>query len=129
LHRFGYLLTPRAVPALLVLIDFGALGIAREIMSLSARATILLTVIVLGVSAASRNYRAQPLGRELAVLAAVSLVAGVGVTAVKVQLGVPVHNGPLLTAGAFLALAGVGRVAAHAARRGWNTEAASPETR
>jgi hypothetical protein len=92
----------RAVTLLLLVIDFAALVVAHSLTELSAKATILLAFIVVVVSAAARNYRVQPIWRELAVL---GLAAGGADTAMKLQLGLPVHHGPMVTAAVFLVLA------------------------
>jgi hypothetical protein len=76
LDRFLRVMSRRAVTPLLLLVDFAALVVAHSLTELSAKATILLAVIVVVVSAAARNYRVQPSGPQLAVLGFAALAAG-----------------------------------------------------
>jgi Asp/Glu/hydantoin racemase len=108
----------RAVTPLLLLVDFAALVVAHFLTQLSAKATILLAVMVVVVSAAARNYRVQPIGRELAVLGCAALAAGGADTALKLQLGLPVRDGPMVTAAVFLVLAAMGRAIVYASQTG-----------
>jgi glucose-6-phosphate-specific signal transduction histidine kinase len=118
LDRFLRVMSRRAVTLLLLVVDFAALVVAHSLTELSAKATILLAVIVVVVSAAARNYRVQPIWRELAVLGFAALAAGGADTALKLQLGLPVHHGPMVTAAVFLVLAATGRAIVYASQTG-----------
>jgi exopolysaccharide biosynthesis polyprenyl glycosylphosphotransferase len=99
------------IPITLV-IDLFALTAAHFITGLSAPATAILSILTLVLNAAGGHYRARvapSLLDELPGLAARALVAGALTSAFKLQLGVPVGNGPVDAALVFIALAALGR--------------------
>jgi exopolysaccharide biosynthesis polyprenyl glycosylphosphotransferase len=114
------------VVPLAVVVDVVALVGAHYITALSARASVMLAVLTLVLNATGGHYRARvapSLLDELPGLAARALVAGALTSAVKLQVGIPVGNGPIDAALVFLALAAVGRAVGYCYVRHYRTVA------
>jgi exopolysaccharide biosynthesis polyprenyl glycosylphosphotransferase len=95
-----------------VVIDLVALTAAHFITPLNTKPTLLLCALTLVLNAFGGHYRARvapSLLDEAPGLAARALVAGALTSAFKLQLDVPVGNGPVNAALVFLALACLGR--------------------
>jgi exopolysaccharide biosynthesis polyprenyl glycosylphosphotransferase len=95
-----------------LLIDLVALTAAHFATNLSAKATVMLVVLTFALNATGGHYRARvapSLLDELPGLAARALVAGALTSAFRLQLGLPVGDGPVNAALFFIAFAAVGR--------------------
>jgi exopolysaccharide biosynthesis polyprenyl glycosylphosphotransferase len=99
-----------------VLIDIAALLLASIAVNLSLSSTLVLTALILGITAGTGRYRsrlAPSVLDELPALAGRALVAGAITTTLRAYFEWGVKDGPLYAALAFFVLAATGRTIAY----------------
>ncbi len=100
------------VVPLTVLVDVAALAATRLVVQLTLLSSVLLAVVIIALNAVGGHYKARiapSLLDELPGLAARALVAGALVSAVRLQLTLPVQDGPVFAALVFIVFASIGR--------------------
>ena len=100
------------VVPLAVVVDLVALASTRLVVQLTLLSTVLLAVLILGLNAVGGHYKARiapSLLDELPGLVGRALVAGAITSAVRLQLTLPVQDGPVFAAMAFIVFACLGR--------------------